>query len=48
MSNGFKLIAIRPLEGCDKKYLRVLSDNKPFFFYNESLLSDKKLREGRC
>lgn len=31
----FKLIAIRPLEGCDKKYLKVLKSNVVYKFYND-------------
>ena len=30
----FKLIAIRPLNGCDKKYRKVLRPNKVYKFYN--------------
>ncbi|MFT0714632.1 AAA family ATPase [Flagellimonas lutimaris] len=31
----FKLIAIRPLAGCDKKFSKVLSEGVPYIFYNE-------------
>jgi len=33
--SDFKLIAIRPLKGCSKKYLKVLKENKPYVFYSE-------------
>jgi energy-coupling factor transporter ATP-binding protein EcfA2 len=46
MSNGFKLIAIRPLEGCDKKYLRVLSPDEPFFFYKDYKFKKEKNGEA--
>jgi hypothetical protein len=32
---GFKLIAIRPLEGCNEKFLKVLDINEFYTFYNE-------------
>ncbi|MCH4895853.1 hypothetical protein E0494_03980 [Marinilabiliaceae bacterium JC040] len=32
---NFKLIAIRPLLGCRRKYLKILEENKPYVFYNE-------------
>lgn len=31
----FKLIAIRPLTGCDKKFTKILSEGEPYVFYNE-------------
>ena len=31
----FKLIAIRPLAGCDKKFTKILSEGIPYVFYNE-------------
>lgn len=34
MSN-FKLLAIRPLEGCDKKFLKILKPNTVYKFYND-------------
>ncbi|MBA3900796.1 MAG: hypothetical protein H0X62_11405, partial [Bacteroidetes bacterium] len=33
--SGFKLLAIRPLEGCDEKFLKVLKPNKVYKFYND-------------
>lgn len=31
----FKLIAIRPLSGCDKKFTKILGEGIPYVFYNE-------------
>lgn len=31
----FKLIAIRPLTGCDKKFTKILSEGVTYVFYNE-------------
>lgn len=31
----FKLIAIRPLADCDKKFTKILSEGTPYIFYNE-------------
>ena len=31
----FKLIAIRPLAGCDKKFTKILSEGIPYLSYNE-------------
>ena len=36
----FKLIAIRPLADCDKKFTKVLSKEVPYVFYNEYDFSD--------
>lgn len=36
----FKLIAIRPLTGCDKKFTKILSEGVPYVFYNEYDFSD--------
>ncbi|PJJ67341.1 AAA family ATPase [Chryseobacterium geocarposphaerae] len=33
--NEFKLIALRPLEGCDKNYKKILHENETYVFYNE-------------
>jgi predicted ATPase len=35
MMKEFKLIAIRPLDGCDKKFTKILSEGVPYVFYNE-------------
>lgn len=35
MNNNFRLIAIRPLEGCNKNYIKVLRNNYTYIFYNE-------------
>lgn len=32
---SFKLLAIRPLEGCSKKFLKNLQENRIYQFYNE-------------
>jgi hypothetical protein len=32
---SFKLLAIRPLEGCNKKFLKNLKENQVYQFYNE-------------
>ena len=32
---SFKLLAIRPLEGCDKEFLKVLKPNEFYKFYND-------------
>lgn len=32
--SGFKLLAIRPLEGCDKRFLRILKPGEIYSFYN--------------
>jgi hypothetical protein len=32
---SFKLLAIRPLEGCNKKFLKNLEENRIYKFYNE-------------
>lgn len=32
--SGFKLLAIRPLEGCNKELLKVLKENQLYQFYN--------------
>jgi predicted ATPase len=31
----FKLIAIRPLTGCNKKFTKILSEGTPYVFYND-------------
>jgi len=33
--SGFKLLAIRPLEGCDPKFLKVLTEGEIYQFYND-------------
>ena len=33
--SGFKLIAIRPLKGCSKRFLKVLKENEIYKFYND-------------
>nr|WP_321232355.1 hypothetical protein [uncultured Psychroserpens sp.] len=38
--NNFKLIAIRPLEGCDKRFLKNLSKGTLYKFYNEYIFKD--------
>lgn len=30
----FTLIALRPLEGCNKKFVKILKENNPYVFYN--------------
>ncbi len=34
-SSGFKLLAIRPLKGCNKKFLKVLKEGQVYQFYND-------------
>jgi len=31
----FRVIAVRPLKGCDKKYFRILKEDKFYLFYND-------------
>ena len=38
--NGFKLLAIRPLEGCNPDYLKVLKTNQFYTFYNNYSFSE--------
>jgi hypothetical protein len=33
--SGFKLIAIRPLVGCDKRFLKNLTEGEIYQFYND-------------
>ncbi|MBK8805637.1 MAG: AAA family ATPase [Bacteroidales bacterium] len=35
MSNDFKIIAIRPLEDCDSRFLKVLTEGEIYQFYNQ-------------
>jgi len=35
MNNNFKIIAIKPLESCDPKYLKILKKNQLYTFYND-------------
>lgn len=42
---GFKLLAIRPLEGCDRMYLRVLQPNVIYKFYNNYSFLDAEGQE---
>ena len=41
---SFKLIAIRPLEGCNEKFLKNLEENRIYQFYNdyEFILDEKQ------
>lgn len=38
--NGFKIIAIRALENCDQKYLKVLEKNRFYYFEKSVTISD--------
>ena len=38
--NGFKLLAIRPLEECNPDYLKVLKPNQFYTFYNNYSFSE--------
>lgn len=38
--SGFKLLAIRPLEGCNPDYLKILKPNKFYTFYNNYKFSE--------
>ncbi|NOT77197.1 MAG: AAA family ATPase [Cyclobacteriaceae bacterium] len=33
-NTGFKIIAITPLQGCNKYFLKILSTNKPYYLFN--------------
>lgn len=37
--SGFKLLAIRPLEGCSKKFSKILEDNRIYKFYQDYIFS---------
>ena len=39
---SFKLLAIRPLEGCNPKFLKNLEENRIYQFYNEYEFQDEK------
>lgn len=43
--NGFKLLAIRPLEGCDKNFRKRLKDGTLYKFYQNYLFLDSQKRE---
>lgn len=43
--NGFKLIAIRPLVGCDRRFLKNLKEGQIYKFYNDFQFLDK---DGLC
>jgi hypothetical protein len=43
--SGFKLLAIRPLKGCGKDYLKVLKPDKFYTFYNNYTFSENS--DGR-
>ena len=38
----FKLLAIRPLKNCDSKYLKNLTPNQLYRFYNGFVFANKK------
>ena len=38
-NEGFKLIAIMPLKGCSSKYLKILKEDTPYYFYNNYKIS---------
>jgi predicted ATPase len=43
---SFKLLAIRPLEGCDKDYLKILEKNMIYQFYNDyKFILDEEQKE---
>jgi predicted ATPase len=43
---SFKLLAIRPLEGCNKKFLKNLEENRIYKFYNDyEFILDKNQKE---
>jgi len=33
--SGFKLLAIRPLVGCDRRFLKNLTEGEVYQFYND-------------
>lgn len=39
--SDFKLIAIRPLDGCDKKHLKILNSEKIYQFYYDYVLEER-------
>ncbi len=41
----FKLLAIRPLEGCDSKFLKVLKEGRIYRFYNDYTFYDTSNKE---
>ncbi|MDB5232988.1 MAG: hypothetical protein JWN76_3793 [Chitinophagaceae bacterium] len=43
--NTFKLIGIKPLEGCSKKFLKVLQKNELYFFYKGYTVSSTSEQE---
>lgn len=45
---SFKLIAIRPLDGCDDKFLKNLIPNQIYKFYNEYEFLDESSSEIKC
>lgn len=42
---SFKLLAIRPLEGCNPKFLKNLEENRIYKFYNDYIFQDAKGNE---
>ena len=43
--NDFKLLAIRPLKGCDKKFSKVLNEGEIYKFYNDYEFYDNEGKE---
>ncbi|MFL3662533.1 MAG: AAA family ATPase [Flavobacteriales bacterium] len=43
--SGFKLLAIRPLEGCDSKFSKVLTSGRIYRFYNDYTFYDSSNKE---
>ncbi|MDB5129798.1 AAA family ATPase [Mucilaginibacter sp.] len=37
----FKLIALKPIKGCDEKYLKILTPDEFYYFYNNYTIDDK-------
>jgi predicted ATPase len=38
---SFQIIAIKPLKGCDKKYLKLLSEDSIYYLYREFSIDEK-------
>ena len=42
--NDFKIIAIEPLKGCNENYLKILTENKIYYFYNDYEINGDEIK----